>query len=143
MYFWDQHKNITSYYEFLSKSLCDKYQLRQMDYDTLMFLYNNPNYNTAADIVKVRKVTKSHLSISLKYLEEKGLIARKQSQDNKKQFEIFLLDKAKDIAQEGINLQGEFMKNMFEGITEEEMEIFKNVFDKICKNADRLLKIQK
>lgn len=39
-----------------------------------MFLYNNPKYNTAADIVKVRKSTKSHVSTSLKLLEDKGLL---------------------------------------------------------------------
>ncbi len=36
-----------------------------------MFLHNNPQYSTAADIVKVRKSTKSHVSSSLKRLEEK------------------------------------------------------------------------
>lgn len=50
-----------------------------------------PQYNTAADIVKVRKSTKSHVSTSLKLLEDKGLVEKKQSEDNKKHIEIFLL----------------------------------------------------
>lgn len=95
MNFWDKHKTITCYYESLTKSLCDKYNLAQMEYDTLMFLYQNPNYKTAADIVKVRKSTKSHVSTSLKNLEKKGLIEKIQSEENKKCIEIFLLDKAK------------------------------------------------
>ena len=41
-----------------------------------MFLHNNPQYNTAADIVKVRKSTKSHVSTSLKDLEGKGMVER-------------------------------------------------------------------
>ena len=55
-----------------------------MEYDILMFLHNNPKYNTAADIVKIRKSTKSHVSTSLKALENKGLIERIQSTRNKK-----------------------------------------------------------
>ena len=54
MYFWDKHKTITSYYELLSGEVCDRYELTQMEYDILMFLHNNPQHNTAADIVKVR-----------------------------------------------------------------------------------------
>lgn len=92
MYFWDKHKTITTYYELLSGEVCDRYGLTQMEYDILMFLHNNPQYNTAAEIVKIRKSTKSHVSTSLKNLESKGLVERIQSKDNKKHIEIALLD---------------------------------------------------
>ena len=94
MYFWDQHKTITNYYELLSSEVCSQYKLSKMEYDILMFLHNNPQNNTAAEIVKIRKSTKSHVSTSLKTLENKGLVERKQSKENKKHIEIFLLDKA-------------------------------------------------
>ena len=84
MFFWDQHKTITSCYEKVTGSVCEKYQLTHMEYDILMFLHNNPQHNSAADIVKVRKSTKSHVSSSLKNLESRGLIERIQSADNKK-----------------------------------------------------------
>lgn len=140
MYFWDQHKNITLYYELLTKSICDKYDLKQMEYDILMFLYFYPQYNTAADIVKIRKSTKSHVSTSLKVLEEKGLIERKQSVEDKKCIEIFLLKKSDTIIDDGIDIQKNFMMDLFEGISNDDMKIFKSVFDKICKNADQYLK---
>ena len=38
MYFWDRHKTINRYYESLTRSICDKYDLTQMEYDILMFL---------------------------------------------------------------------------------------------------------
>ena len=66
MHFWDRHKTITEYYESLTSSICDKYDLTQMEYDILMFLHGNPEFNTAADIVKIRKSTKSHVSTSRK-----------------------------------------------------------------------------
>lgn len=89
MYFWDKHKTITSYYELLSGEVCDRYELTQMEYDILMFLHNNPQHNTAADIVKIRKSTKSHVSTSLKNLENKGLVERIQSKDNKSILRLF------------------------------------------------------
>lgn len=83
----------------LSGEVCDQYGLTQMEYDILMFLYNNPRHDTAAEIVRIRKSTKSHVSTSLKNLENKGLVERIQSKDNKKHIEIILLDKAEPIVE--------------------------------------------
>ena len=142
MYFWDKHKTITSYYELLSGRVCDQYGLTQMEYDILMFLHNNPQHNTAAEIVKVRKSTKSHVSISLKNLESKGLVERMQSETNKKHIEIVLLDKAELIVEAGINAQKEFAQDVLSGLTEEEKRMCINVFNKICNNAEEHLKEQ-
>lgn len=142
MYFWDKHKTITSYYELLSGRVCDEYGLTQMEYDILMFLHNNPQHNTAAEIVKVRKSTKSHVSISLKNLESKGLVERIQSETNKKYIEIALLDKAELIVEAGINAQKEFAQDVLSGLTEEEKRMCINVFNKICNNAEEHLKEQ-
>ena len=116
MYFWDKHKAITSYYELLSGEVCDRYELTQMEYDILMFLHDNPQYNTAAEIVKIRKSAKSHVSTSLKKLENKGLVERIQSKDNKKHIEIILLDKAELIVEAGLNAQKQFAKKCFKWI---------------------------
>ena len=137
MHFWDMHKTITCYYEKLTRSVCVKYELTQMEYDILMFLHNNPQYRTAADIVKVRKSTKSHVSTSLKSLEDRGLVEKKQSENNKKHIEIILLDSAQEIIEDGLNVQSEFIRNIFQGITGEEMITCKSVFSKICDNAER------
>ena len=143
MYFWDQHKTITNYYELLSSGICDRYGLTQMEYDILMFLHNNPQFNTAAEIVKVRKSTKSHVSTSLKSLENNGLIRRIQSENNKKHIEIVLLDKAEIIVEAGLNMQKQFAQNVLNGLTEEEIHMCISVFNKICSNAEKCLKEHK
>ena len=114
--------------------------LTQMEYDIIMFLHNNPHHNTAAEIVRIRKSTKSHVSSSLKKLENKGLIKRKQSEDNKKHIEIVLLDDAALIVDAGLNAQKQFAQNVLRGLTEEEKHVCMNVFDRICNNAEELLR---
>ena len=52
-----------------------------MEYDIIMFLHNNPHHNTAAEIVRIRKSTKSHVSSSLKKLENKVKIIKNISHD--------------------------------------------------------------
>jgi DNA-binding MarR family transcriptional regulator len=140
MFFWDKHKTITTCYELISSKVCDEYGLTQMQYDILMFLYNNPQHNTAADIVKIRKSTKSHVSTSLKGLEDRELIKRLQSAENKKHIEIVLLEKAIPIIEDGIKAQKDFASNVLSGLTNEEKRICMSVFEKICRNADEYLK---
>lgn len=141
--FWDKHKTITNYYQMLAHDVCEKYQLTQMEYDILMFLHNHPQHNTAAEIVKIRKSTKSHVSTSIKDLEKKGLIDRIRSADNKKHIEIVLLSAADPIIEAGQSAQRQFAKNVLSGLTEEEKRICMNVFHKICSNADYFLKKEK
>ena len=136
MHFWDRHKTITGYYESLTRSICDKYDLTQMEYDILMFLHGSPEFNTAADIVKIRKTTKSHVSTSLKSLESKGLIEKKQSESNKKHIEIFVTESAKCIICEGIDTQKRFAHDVLKGFSDEEITTFINIFEKICNNAE-------
>ena len=139
MHFWDKHKTITSYYELLSGEICDRYELTQMEYDILMFLYYNPQHNTAAEIVKIRKSTKSHVSTSLKKLEDEGFIEKVQSKENKKHIEIILLDKAELIVEAGIAVQKKFAQDVLAGLTEEEIRMCIHIFDKICNNAEEHL----
>ena len=84
-----------------------------MEYDILMFLYNNPSYRTAADIVRIRKSTKSHVSSALKVLEDRGLITRKTDEQNRKHVEIHQQDSANEIIQDGIRAQKQFADDMF------------------------------
>ena len=140
MYFWDQHKTITSCYEMIAGAVCEKYRLTQMEYDILMFLHNNPQHKTAADVVRIRKSTKSHVSSSLKTLEDRGLIKRTQNTANKKRIEIDLLEPAAAIVEDGIHAQKEFARQVLKGLTEEEKRLCRSVFRKICSNADDYLK---
>ena len=100
MHFWDEHKTITRYYEMKVSGVCEKYQLRQLEYDILMFIYSNPEYNTAADIVRIRKSTKSHVSTSLKVLEDRGFIERRVDKYNKKHVTIHLLQLANEVIED-------------------------------------------
>ena len=136
MNFWDHHKAITCYYELLMSSVCQKYQLRQIEYDILMFLYHKPKYQTAADIVRVRNST------SLKVLEERGLIEKKVADGNKKHIDVYLSASAQPIIAEGLEAQRQFARDMFQGFSEPQIAACKQAFQKICDNAEECLKIK-
>ena len=63
-----------------------------------------------------------------------------QSPDNKKRIEIELLEPAKKVIQEGLSVQKEFVKDSFQGLSEEELRMWQSIFVKVCNNAERCLK---
>lgn len=140
MEFRDRHKMITDYYDALTRSLCERHALTRMEYDTLMFLFANPEVRTAAEIVRLRRTTKSHVSIALAALEERGFIARRRCSTNKKRIDLFVSEEGAEIAREGVALQQRLMADLFSGLSDEEMEVYRRVFEKICKNAEAHLK---
>ena len=82
---------------------------------------------------KVEKYSKKNLNTN-------NLVINNQSKDNKKHIEIVLLDDAALIVDAGLNAQKQFAQNVLRGLTEEEKHVCMNVFDKICNNAEELLR---
>ena len=80
-----------------------------------------------AEIVKIRKSTISHVSTSLKKLENKGLVEKIQSKDNKKHIEIILLDKAELIIEAGHNAQKQFCKKCFKWINRRKTGLYQYI----------------
>ena len=143
MHFWDEHKTITRYYEMKVSGVCEKYQLRQMENNLLMFIYTKHAYNTHADILRIRKTTKSPVSTSLKVLKDRGFIERRVDKDNKKHVTLHLLQLANEVIEDGIWAQKEFAQDMFEGLSEEEIKVFMSVFQKVYDNAERMISNEK
>mgnify|MGYP001129024661 CR=1 FL=1 len=56
-------RKISLAYNAECKALCRELHLPQTAFDILMFLANNPEYNTARDIVNVRKIKANLVSV--------------------------------------------------------------------------------
>lgn len=134
--FWDKHKTITRYYETLTRAVCERWRLTQMEYDVIMFLHAHPQLNTAADMVRERKLTKSHVSAALATLEQRGYIAKKRTDTNKRRVELFLQDNATDVVHAGMQAHRQFVRTVIDGITKDDFAAFQRVFDAICANAE-------
>ena len=66
--------DVEEVYKNMISPVYEKYKLTYMEFTVLMFLANNPQYNTATQIVRYRHLAKSHVSISIRSLQERGLI---------------------------------------------------------------------
>ena len=121
-------------YERTVMPVCREYGLTYMEFTVLMFLHNNPQYDTAAQIVKIRKLTKSHVSISIKGLQARGLVQGVYFPGNQKTLHLQITEAATPIVEAGLAAQREFGAHLVRGFTPEEVEQLQRLIDKLNHN---------
>ena len=135
---------ISSYFDILNKTkkmygrqlepVCKKWNLTRSEVDVLLFLYNNPQYDRAVDIVTHRGMTKSHVSLSVTSLEERRLLQRQFSSEDRRTAHLRLTEAGTGIAGEAKLAQKAFLDNLYAGISEEEMAFMEALTQKVVKN---------
>ena len=118
MIFWERQKSLTAFYEACTKPVRDAYDLTQMQFNILMFLHNNPQFDTA-----------------LKELEARGWIEAYYAAGNRKSQHLRITKSAEAVIAAGKAAQEVFGKQLFKGFTPGETEQYKVLFDKMCENA--------
>lgn len=115
-------------------AVCEKYGLTYMEFTVLMFLANNPQYDTATQIVRYRHLAKSHVSISIRSLQERGLILGEHKGGNHRTIHLSVADKAKDIIADGRAAQSKFCEIIFAGFSKEEVEMLQQFTEQVNRN---------
>ena len=125
-------RKLLEVYNDACKPLCKKLKLPQTAFDILMFLGNNPQYQTARDIVKIRNIKANLISINVEKLVKEGYLRRKTK--------LIITEKAHPVIKEGQQLQQGFVDQLFDNTTQEDKKIFIHVMKNMDKNLDDILK---
>lgn len=139
MQLFEHIRLLKSAYTICIKPTCEHWQLTQMEFDVLMFLANNPQFDTAADIVKLRKLTKSHVSTALKQLAARGLLKPYYQDGNRKTLHLQLLPDSRPILEDGHAAQGRFRAMLFSGFSQSDLEQFQSMMEHITRNARQFM----
>ena len=138
MGYMDSTQRSKKIYGAMLEPLCRRYDLTRNELDILLFLANNPGCDRAADIVSVRRIAKSHVSLSVGNLEKRQLLIREYEEGDRRAAHLKLTEAALPMVREGQHLQKEFFTRMFEGLTRQELEQWGEVLTKICRNIDSI-----
>ena len=125
-------------YAAMLEPLCRRHDLTRNELDILLFLANNPEYDRAADIVAIRRIAKSHVSLSVSSLEKRHLLLREFLESDRRTAHLRLTDAAFPIVREGQALQQHFFRQMFRGLSQEELISFGEILLKICNNIENI-----
>lgn len=120
--------------------VCREWELTRNELDMLLFLYNNPAFDRAADIVSRRGIAKSHVSLGVTGLEEKGLLVRQPDEHDRRITHLQLTDPGRKIAAQARELQTRFFRALFQGLSQEELKLWSELVRKVSRNAENLEK---
>ena len=118
--------------------ICEEFSLTRNELDVLLFLYNNPGYDRAADIVAHRGMAKSHVSLSVTTLEEKKLILRRFDENDRRTAHLALTAPGREIAEQARQKQILFFGEIYKDISPEELESLANITEKVWNNVRNL-----
>lgn len=133
--YWENQALIRTLYSSCIESVYKKHGLTHMELDILLFLANNPQFDTASDIVERLKLTKSHVSTSIKSLEQKDLLCKYYAPENHKSMHLSLRDSAAPIIADGRAAQEHFFSILFQGVSDKERKLLQQLFSRIAANA--------
>ena len=123
-------------YDKVSLPVRDKFGLTFMEFIVIMFLANNREYKKASDIVEVLGIAKSHVSMTILSLEERGLLDRTVDPCDKRS-SILELKNTEAIVEEGRKAQNRIMEILLDGLDKKEVMDTKKSFEKIEENIMR------
>lgn len=130
-----------SLYTTIVNPVCENHGLTYMEFTVLMFLANNPEFDTASDIVKYRHLTKSHVSMSVRSLENKGLLKGEYHEPNRRTIHLTVLDAAAKIVSDGREAQHSFGKILFSGFSDYEYDQLTSFMKRIDENISNHIKL--
>lgn len=133
--FWDSLSLLKRLYDQTVEPVARSHDITRMELDILLFLANNPSFDTAADMVERRQLTKSHVSTSIADLVAREFLERFFRDGNKKLVHLRLLDAASPIITEGRQAQQRFFAAILAGFTPEQSKLMADHLQKIAANA--------
>lgn len=132
-------RSIVKLHESMLKDICEAYRLTLTEATVISFLHNNPQKDTAADIVELRMLQKSNVSCAVETLFQKHLLSRRQDEADRRKVHLSLTDEAAHIIESLDILQAEFRKEVFCGFSEEDMKVFDSMNERISSNTKRAM----
>lgn len=128
-------RSVLQSYNAKCKPLCREIGIPQTAFDILMFLTNNPELDTARDIVECRYIKANLVSVNVESLVREGYLTREKSADDRRKIRLVCTEKAAPVVERGRQLQSQFAGEMFQNVDERQKEAF---FQVLCTLEDNL-----
>ena len=133
--FWLGLRGMIKLYEKTMKTVCTAHALTMVETDIIAFLKNNPQKDTAADIVELRMLSKGAVSKGVEALIQKELIRRYPDTEDRRRLHLQLTDRSELILTDIERAQTEFWNTVFEGFSEEDLEIHERLKTHMFENV--------
>lgn len=112
--------------------------LSMREFHVLLFLCNNPGYDTARDITELRGMVKSQVSQAVEVLAARGLLDRRPDETDRRVVHLSLTESGQTLGKQAQNLQAACYAQLLQGFTPEETALLETLLERVLENGDGL-----
>lgn len=119
-------------------SLIEETGLSMREFYVLLFLINNPGYDTARDVSEYRGLAKSQVSQAVELLSDRGLLCRSSDPTDRRVIHLSLTETGQAMANRAQEIQNRCFTRLMAGFTPEEAAQFHAYLERVLKNGSAL-----
>ena len=129
-------------YAGIMRPLSAELNMAQTAVDILMFLANNPGYDTAKDICTMRHLKPGIVSFHVEKLVQEGYLERQNVPGDRRKCRLVCTEKAASIIEKGRALQAKFMRQMTKGLEKEQIDTLVTCLETFEKKLSGIAQMQ-
>ena len=126
-------------YESFCRPVCKKHKINQTCLDVILFLANNPGYNTARDLCGLRGIRPGNASVAIDTLVGRGLLTRQADPDDRRITRLVLTSEAVPIITDGRETQKQFGGRLVQGVSAQDLQICADTVLKLGANISEII----
>lgn len=130
---------IEAYHKTL-RPLCKELKIPPLALDILLYTANNADNATANKICKFRGFKPGIVSVYVEKMAEEGLLERKVDSADRRKSVLVVTEKAMPIVNRGRELQREFKRRIFQGLSDDDLAAMEKAVSVIELNVEHVLK---
>lgn len=132
--YWEFISKLSEEYGKYRRAVMDRFDMPAVEVDVIMFLANNRQYNTAAEVVRAKHIPKSHVSLAVKGLIARGYLTGEPMKSGRNKIKLDITDAAAPMIEFGRAMQREFVESLFAGFSESERDEYRSYCGRIISN---------
>ena len=133
-------KNSYEVYDNLTESLCKKASICHSALNILILISQDNGNVYAKDLVSMLGLKPNMVSLHINNLVNAGYLKREMIAKDRRKIKLVCTTKSKRIVNEAIKIANDLMNKMFDGLNEEEVEIYNRSINVVKENIENLKK---
>lgn len=121
------------------EGLLKEFNLSYVELAILLFLDENPGLDTGRDIADGLLLAKSNISTAVENLVQRGYLRREADPADRRLVHLKRMDAAQILIQRGEEERQKMIQQLFDGFTQEEMEVLWNFSERVYANIQEML----
>ena len=131
-------KKSEAVYQKFCQGVIRDWDLNPTSFQVIMFVANNPQYNTARDLCRIRGIKTGIASVAIEQLIQTGLLERRTDIADRRIQRLYVTPAADKLVQQGREVQKEYAKTISGALTEEELEIYSRLNEKLMHRIEEM-----